>query len=163
MRHGWFGAAAAVALFSVPAAAADLAVKTPIAVSAYDWTGFYVGANVGYGVGRDPSTVGFPGFFGAPVPPPESVTQGPVGWLGGLQGGYNKQFGNLVVGIEGDWQWSGQRDSACVFVCDTEVAVTVEQKLRDFGTVRGRIGYAAGSALFYLTGGFAFGRVDTKA
>ncbi|MGX4803630.1 outer membrane protein [Bradyrhizobium guangdongense] len=149
------------------ARAADLSqspyVKAPPLESGlYDWTGIYLGANVGYGVARDQSTVGFPGFFGAPVPPPESVTQAPAGWLGGLQAGYNKQLGSLVLGIEGDWQWSGQRDSACVFTCDDESTVRIEQKPRDFGTVRGRLGYAAGSVLFYLTGGFAVGRVDAN-
>jgi len=158
---------ATIVAATTAAEAADLSrssyVKAPRLDSApYDWSGFYLGGNAGYGVGRDPSTVGFPGFFGAPVPPPESVTQGPSGWLGGLQAGYNKQFGSLVLGVEGDWQWSGQRDTACVFVCDTETTVNIEQRLRDFGTARGRVGYAAGSTLFYLTGGFALGRLDTN-
>jgi outer membrane immunogenic protein len=136
-------------------------IKAPLAApSGYDWTGLYVGANAGYGIGRNPSTVGFPGFFGNPVPPPESFTQAPAGWLGGFQAGYNWQAGHLVLGAEGDWQWTGQRDTACVFVCDSETTVNLNQRLHSFGTVRGRLGLASGPVLFYATAGAAFANID---
>jgi hypothetical protein len=46
-------------LIAAPALAADMAVKAPPppAVAYYDWTGFYLGANAGYSIGRDPTTV----------------------------------------------------------------------------------------------------------
>lgn len=127
----------------------------------YDWSGIYVGANTGYGVGRNPSTVGFPGFF-APEPAPESFAQSPTGWLGGIQAGYNWQFNHLVLGVEGDWQWNGQKANACAFTCSSETAVTLQQRLNSIGTLRGRIGVAEGGLLFYGTAGVATASVDTN-
>jgi outer membrane immunogenic protein len=127
----------------------------------YDWTGIYLGANVGLGAGRNPSTVGFPGFFGTPFPP-ESFTQAPAGWLGGFQLGYNRQFGRVVLGLEADWQWAGQNETACVFVCGSEVTVTLSQRLRSFETLRGRVGFANDGVLFYATAGAAFASIGTN-
>ncbi|WP_204310692.1 hypothetical protein, partial [Escherichia coli] len=45
------GAALGAAAFGTPAAAADMAVKSPAMTAVYNWTGFYVGGHVGYGDG----------------------------------------------------------------------------------------------------------------
>ena len=146
-----------------PALAADVAApmftKAPIA-SLPNWTGFYLGANVGYGIGRNPSTTSFPGFFGISNPT-ESYMQVPAGALGGFQAGYDLQAGPMVFGIEGDWQWSAQHTSTCGFVCTDEGAVIAEQRLRSFGTLRGRLGVSAGSSLLYGTAGLAWADVNT--
>jgi hypothetical protein len=47
---------AGVASASAPAIAADMPLKAIPAPTAATWTGFYVGANIGYSVGRNPST-----------------------------------------------------------------------------------------------------------
>ena len=90
------------------ASAADMPVKAPLApaIIPYSWTGFYVGANVGYAWGPwdasasqiifDPSTTHDPKVDG---------------WLGGLQAGYNWQSGRWVFGVEGDIQITGAKDS----------------------------------------------------
>ena len=41
------------------------------------------------------------------------------------------------------------------------ISEIVDQKIKWFGTARGRLGYATGPALFYLTGGLAYGNVKT--
>src|ERR1700756_2565870 len=46
-------AAMSAVAFMRPASAADLPVKAPIASPVYDWTGFYIGANAGFGWGRN--------------------------------------------------------------------------------------------------------------
>ena len=83
--------------------AADLSVRTRTAVQqvyapvpALTWTGFYAGANVGYGwsSGVDPN-----------------FTSNMGGVIGGGQIGYNWQTGMFVVGIEGDFQGSDQHHS----------------------------------------------------
>lgn len=154
--------AIAAATLAAPARAADMPVKAPPPVAApyYDWTGFYVGANAGYSVGREPTTA--TAVEPASTPPivrHETFALAPAGALAGVQLGYNKQFGNVVLGVEGDWQWTGQRDTACVFDCTFNFSLTEQQRLQWFGTARARAGYALDHWLWYATGGVAWGRV----
>ena len=112
MKNLLLGAAAMLALAaSRSAGATDIPApvytKAPIVVTSYDWAGIYLGANVGYGAGRNPGTVGLPGLFEGDLPP-ESSAQAPAGWLGGLEFGYNWQLGHVVLGLEADGQWAGQ-------------------------------------------------------
>ena len=53
MKNAAIKIAVIAALIGTPALAADMAVKAPppVSASAYSWTGFYVGGNVGYGWG----------------------------------------------------------------------------------------------------------------
>jgi len=131
---------------ALPAGAADMnggykgePLYAPLPV----WTGFYAGINGG---GGDTANSG---------------DLSPSGGFGGGQIGYNWQGvfglgGSWVLGLEADIQGSGISDSG-VFG-DT----AIENGLNWFGTVRGRVGYAAGPALLYFTGGFAFGEVESK-
>ena len=107
----------------------------PIVAPAITWTGFYLGANVGYGW----ADVGVSG-----------ASSNLTGVIGGGQIGYNWQTGPLVIGIEGDFQGSGESRS------DTVGIFTVDQDIPWFATLRGRIGYATGPWLFYFTGGAAW-------
>jgi outer membrane immunogenic protein len=160
MRSLLFASAAAAALSCAPAFGADMPLKVPTykapLTAMYNWTGFYVGGNVGYSVGRDPGSESNPGS-----PIADHVTLGPHGALGGFQAGYNWQSGNLLLGIEGDWQWTGQKDSFCFNATSCGVLGTRggEHELPWFATVRGRLGYAVGPTLFYATGGVAFAQV----
>src|SRR5262249_22490897 len=120
--------------------------------------------------------VGTP-LYGAPP----NFNLSPDGVIGGGQIGYNWQFSPIwVVGIEADIQGSAQKDTrTCVLPCGTGIntvptvvgalfpvnftTYSIEQKLQWFGTVRGRLGYTNGPALFYVTGGLAYGEVQTNA
>jgi outer membrane immunogenic protein len=129
------------------------------------WTGFYVGANVGYGVARDSTLYAenAPFFVTGQT---ETFKIMPSGVLGGGQVGYNWQFGRLVAGFESDFQASAMADSACVFGCVNAFFIdvgNVQQRLPWFGTSRARLGYVGdSSAMFYLTGGVAYGRTETN-
>jgi outer membrane immunogenic protein len=152
--------------------AADLPVKAPIYTKApvapwWSWSGFYLGGNVGYSWGKQSATV--TDLAGDPL---ASSGTNLNGVIGGGQIGYNYQINSAVLGIEADLQGSGQRGHGSFglppvcpigpFVaapppCVTTTGVDTD-KLEWFGTVRGRLGYAApGRWLPYVTGGWAYG------
>jgi outer membrane immunogenic protein len=148
-----------------------MAVKAPPpppSVPAFSWTGFYVGGNVGYGVAGNRTN--YLSLESGSLLNNEFVKTAPNGVLGGGQLGYNWQVANWVAGLEADIQGASQSDSICVFQCATPAGGNagtliggVEQKLDWFGTVRGRLGIAADRSLFYVTGGLAYGKVETDA
>jgi outer membrane immunogenic protein len=124
---------------------------TPVAAA--NWSGWYLGGNLGSGTGRSPTTIG---ALGVPL---EQFSLNPDGVVGGGQIGYNWQAANWVYGIETDIQASSQRDNKTSILGGT---LNYDSKLPWFGTVRGRLGYSVGSTLFYATGGYAYGGVKTK-
>jgi high affinity Mn2+ porin len=144
---------AAVATFALSgtAVAADLPVKAPAYSAVYDWTGFYVGAHTGYGDGSlGPRTNPLPEqavFF------PPTIT----GLLGGYQAGYNRQFSNrMVLGIEADATFTSPLDVPRL------VPAPFNSSIDYTGTLRGRVGYAFGLWMPYLTGGFAWGHSHVR-
>jgi outer membrane immunogenic protein len=182
MRNLLIAAAIAIAGFG-SAKAADLAAhhmytKAPLVTAVYDWTGFYVGGNVGYGWGEntDPSltvvnpggagnigqflTTGLPGFSSGNLFP----NLRPSGVFGGGQFGYDKQFGHWVLGGVADIQASDFKASALVTTPTTiccNVDESLSAKIDWFGTVRGKVGYASNDWLFYGTGGLAYGGAES--
>jgi outer membrane immunogenic protein len=137
----------AIAAAASPAMAADLpvrpTVKAPVYVpQAYNWSGFYLGINGGYGFGTSSWT--------------DTDKFNINGGLVGGTAGYNWQAGQAVFGLEGDGDWSGIKGSTttgCPAGCETR---------NDWlATFRGRLGYAADRFLPYVTGGLAVG--DIKA
>jgi outer membrane immunogenic protein len=153
MKALLFSSTAALATLGVVAAAsaADIArpppppvTKAPALAPPYNWTGFYLGINGGYGFGRS-TWDGLPASF--------NVT----GAMAGGQLGYNWQFGQFVYGLEGDGDWTNLRGTASPTDCSLEC-----QTKNDFlATARGRLGIAADRLLPYVTGGLAVG--DIKA
>lgn len=154
------------------AAAADLPAAAPAYKAApagvpYDWTGFYIGGNIGYGLGRANATEtvsgrGFiTGFF--PVSFPHADTLSLDGVIGGGQIGYNWQASpNWVFGLEADWQGASQKASQShsdpyITLGFSSLSAAYEAKISWFGTVRGRVGYAWDRLLIYGTGGLAYG------
>jgi outer membrane immunogenic protein len=136
-----FVGAASAADMQRPAPVYKAPILTPARV--YDWTGFYVGGNIGYGWGRqDAALTGFGSLGSANVD----------GIIGGGQVGYNWQLNQLVLGLEADIQGSGQKGDGGV-----AGVATYTSKLDWFGTVRGRVGYAFDRWLPYVTGGWAYG------
>jgi len=121
------------------------ATYVPVPAPVFTWTGIYVGANGGYAFGD--SNWSPPGF----TPTGNFSTSGylPAGTLGG-----NNHWGQFVLGIEGDGDWtdlSGSVTCTRGFTCTTS---------SDWlATVRGRAGYAFDRILIYGTGGGAFGNV----
>lgn len=157
--------------FSGSAFGADMVVKAPplSAAPGFNWSGFYAGGNIGYGWGTAESniTLTVPTFPVGPVPAtiPDSVD--PQGLIGGVQIGSNWQFSApWVVGLEADWQGSGQKAAGSLppqpstsLLGVGTIQTNYNANIEWFGTVRGRIGYALDRVLIYATGGLAYGEV----
>ena len=141
------------------ASAADLAprifTKAPPAPD--NWSGGYVGVSGGFGTGNSTQTDPGPGPLaggggGGPADGSYSVNGGLIG--GTI--GYNWQTARWVYGFEGDFSWadiSGHSDLCGLSAGTPHPCGT---KLSSLGTLRGRVGYAAGATgnwLLYATGG----------
>jgi outer membrane immunogenic protein len=132
MRRWLMGTTAAL-LAPGLAGAADVYGGIPYAPVpyVYSWAGPYIGANFGY-------QWGWLSNSGAR----------PAGVAGGLQGGYNWQYGQMVIGAEADLQLSDANDMFAGYKFSNPW----------FGTVRGRVGFALNNILFFGTLGLAYGR-----
>jgi outer membrane immunogenic protein len=149
------------------------------------WSGFYLGVNSGYGWGAKSSTLDTWAFDGVD-PVTFLPTAGTLmysgtsklqteGGFGGGQLGYNLQRDRFVFGVETDIQGAAIKGNTFSKAFSTlvppatvptlETEAWARSTLDWFGTVRGRLGYSAGSifgstfgnTLLYATGGFAFG------
>lgn len=160
-------ATAAIAISWIPTSAcanphiletpSNVAEPTPV----FTWAGASVGVNFGAGFGLGSAASGF--GTDATLQPNEFWTfpgPNPGGVLGGLQAGYNWQWGNIVAGVEADLQAAGLSGSSKGVAVSTGAIplLTAHQTIDWFGTVRGRIGYAPlPTLLVYGTGGLAYG------
>jgi outer membrane immunogenic protein len=104
-------------------------------LSAYSWTGAYLGGNLGYEWGTTSN----------------NPTR-PSGVAGGVQGGYNWQTGQFVLGGEADIELSNAND------------IFAPWKFSNpwFGTLRGRAGVAVNNFLIYGTAGVAFAELKAE-
>jgi outer membrane immunogenic protein len=134
------------------AVAADLPARMPMKGPAYvpmfTWTGFYVGGNFGWGWADGNADTVLGGV-------PGTLSGSGNGALGGVQAGYNWQAGSIVYGVETDIQASG--GSGDFNGTNGAVTTTGTSRVPWFGTFRGRIGYAPGRWMVYVTGGGAYG------
>src|SRR5581483_1378151 len=129
--------------------AAAMYRKAP-AAAVYSWTGFYLGGNVGAGMAASAFTD--PCFYCSNATP----TRGFV--TGGVQAGYNYQFGNGLVGIEADVNGNSGFKKSVIGGGD-QTAMTVGANADVSGTIRVRGGLVVNNTLFYATGGAAWADV----
>jgi outer membrane immunogenic protein len=138
---------------ATPASAADLAARPytkappPVLAPIYDWTGFYIGANGGWG--RTHACWGFVPVAGAIIP--GGCGDGSGGIVGG-QLGYRWQAGQFVFGLEGQGDWA---DLSNTRVSIINPAFSTRTKTDGIGLFTGQIGWAWNTALFYVKGGAA--------
>jgi outer membrane immunogenic protein len=139
------------------------------AVPVFTWTGFYVGAQLGYAWGDSEDE--FPGgaFFVNDAGILTPFTGGFGGdndsFLAGAHAGYNYQIGSFVVGLEGDVEgFFNDNDNFNGILLDatgTPVAFALSGRDIDWqGSIRARAGFAFDRAMIYATGGFAFAGVS---
>ncbi len=159
MRIFLLATISAVALSTAAYAADAVIEEVPAApaavVSAYDWTGFYIG---GFGGVTTGDTDFGAGSLGGPSIGTLSVSAS--GGLAGGQIGYDWQTGKFVFGAVADIAWTNHEASLDLDDSFGELA-SVSSELKYLGTVRARAGYAAWDrALLYAHGGFAYGETD---
>ena len=98
-------------------------------------------------------TTGFLGFSSGNQFP----NLNPDGVFGGLQTGYDRQFGTWVLGAVADIQgadFTARRDALTTLAANgADTTEGLSAKITWFGTVRGKAGFAMGDWLAYGTGG----------
>jgi outer membrane immunogenic protein len=136
---------------AAPASAADMAVKAsppPMVVAPiYNWGGFYIGGNGGWGESHN--CWDFVPVAGVVIPGGCSDRSG--GLFGG-QLGYRWQSGQFVFGLEGQGDWADIGSSRISLI---NPAFMTRTKVDGIGLFTGQIGYAWNAALLYLKGGAA--------
>ena len=158
MKKFLFGTVGLIALgMAAPASAADLAPRPytappPYVAPIYSWTGFYIGANGGYGWARqclDITQVGFVDVFA------QGCNDKGGGIVGG-QIGYRWQAGGWVFGLEAQGDWANLRTER-VFVNTPflDTTNTWKSTIDGLGLFTGQVGYAWNASLFYVKGGAA--------
>jgi outer membrane immunogenic protein len=149
-----------LAMGAVSASAADLAPYTkapPIVAPIFTWTGFYIGADVGYGFGtsKGQSSNAFGAF---PLPYNSDLT----GVMGGGFIGANYQFNQFVIGIEADWQAADLTGDSGPLGPPPLQQFTMSTNVKNYGSLRGRFGVAFDRVLLFATGGWAWGSFSTS-
>jgi outer membrane immunogenic protein len=134
---------------AAPASAADMAVKAPPpapVVAIYNWSGFYIGANGGWG--QTHNCVDFITAIG-------TVASGCGDRSGGVVGGqigYRWQTNQFVFGLEAQGDWADIKNTR-VSVFDPTLSTTA--KTDGIGLFTGQLGWAWNTALLYVKGGAA--------
>jgi outer membrane immunogenic protein len=125
-------------------------VFTPPSIPVFSWTGIYIGGQVGYEFGTDSNDLN-----------PSSTSSSGV--IGGAHIGYNYQFSasSFVLGLEGDVEGTGAKATTS-YPGAGVAGVTGFYNEGIQGSVRSRVGYAVDRALFYATGGTAFGGIKNN-
>ena len=145
-------AALSLGLVSV-ASAADMAARPytkapPMVAAVYDWTGFYVGVNGGWGSSRKSWDFLTPGGAFVASEGSHDATGGTVGG----QIGYRWQASQWVFGLEAQGNWADfhGRNQSLAFP-----AFTNDTRVDAFGLFTGHVGVAFNNALIYVKGGAA--------
>lgn len=158
-RAASMSAALATLLGGVSGAMASDLPHRPVPVvqpPAFTWTGFYIGVNAGLGWSNS-GTIN----ISDPIVGNTSInTAGTTGFVGGGQIGYNWQHQRWVFGLETDIQYSDLKSG--VAWAAYEWFGYSSSNSQYFGTVRGRVGYAFDRTLFYVTGGLAYGGLNSN-
>ena len=143
---------------AAPATAADLAARPytkappPMVAPIYDWTGFYIGGNGGWGDSHQ--CLDFLNSIGTVFG--EGCRSRSGGVVGG-QVGYRWQSSQWVFGVEaqGDWADLSNTRLSLFNTVANPLLFSTRFKTDGIGLFTGQIGYAWNASLFYLKGGAA--------
>ena len=149
--------ASAAALFGFLALTNAAIAADPIEDMTYDWSGGYIGAELGGVWGN--ADVSIPLY-------PSDFDLDTSGFAGGLYVGYNFQSNALVFGVEADiniMDVDGDELSGCIGIgCPPPPGERYAVEQDWDASVRARAGYAIDNMLLYVTGGAAFSSIETS-
>jgi len=133
------------------ASAADIPTKAParapaVVAPATNWTGFYLGIDGGFGWGTHDRQVLPAGF---------ANSYDSDGGLIGGHIGYNWQFNQFLIGVEGDAHWADIRGNDA-----GAGGTTDETQVRFLASIRGRVGLVWNNFLIFGTGGWSFANIN---
>jgi outer membrane immunogenic protein len=157
-------AAFGMIVLSNAAGSAELPVKAPAVagMSAYNWSGVYVGANLGYGRASadwtNQESTPFATFFD--LIPGDTFSNGMSGILGGGQLGYNYQTGRWVFGLEAMLDASAIKGNqiSAFGAADDQFEASIKSML----LATGRLGYAWDNFLAYGKAGIAIANIGAS-
>jgi outer membrane immunogenic protein len=152
-KNAFLASTAIATLLAVPAQAADMPIKAPAPVGlTSSWSGFYIGAHVGYGYAvtalNAPDLALTSRIIGA----------GSKGFVAGGLGGYNHMLSSRWVGgieIDGSWQDIKTKVSVADF------GAVLEGSMDWSASVRARLGFlVTPSMMLFGTAGWTWSSVD---
>jgi|SRR5579871_777921 len=155
---------ALLAAFPGLAMAADLARPAPVAAPVYtkapppmtyNWSGFYIGGNVGGAWANASET------FTNDAGIVDNLSFNPSSVIGGGQVGAQAQFGSIVLGVEGTFSGTSlNQTDPSVFPGGGR---TRSLDIQDIATVTGKLGFAMNNWMVYGKGGWADARINTSS
>ena len=117
---------------------------------------FYVGINAGAGMAD------------SAISDPDCATCSNIRFqtafaTAGGQVGYNWQWRAMVLGLEGDLNWTSARATDAFALCcsSNRIGSEAHSKFDAFASIRGRMGMAFDNALIYVTGGPVWGHFNS--
>jgi outer membrane immunogenic protein len=120
----------------------------PIAAPVFDWTGGYIGGQIGYGWGR--ATAGTTTFFN------DTFGIDEAGSIPGFDFATSGLIGGFEAGVVGDVSAARIRGT----YTDADLGFTVDSTINWLSTARVNLGLPFNNFLIYGTGGLAFGGVS---
>ena len=152
------------AIMAGSAFAADMPLKAPPPVLAYDWSGFYIGGVIGGAWSRTDSSDPGLGLIGTLVNVPVIQTTNSSGFIGGIEGGDRYQFGKLVIGWEADWVWGNQNSTSTTtfgpVFAPAILTRAIGANTKSQGTATSTVGIAHDRWLIYGKAGVAWQKTD---
>ena len=159
--------AATLMLVCNPAFAADLSDYSVPVAEAFSWSGVHLGVSGGFGFNEDDPAYSYQNVPANVIPLlPTSANLNADGGLVGGTVGFDHQFGQVVLGIEGDLSWTGFGENAIHNVAGDPsiqfppIEFRTDYEMDWLSTVRGRVGVASDRWLLYGTAGLAFAKVS---
>lgn len=141
-----------ICVFSGHALAADMI--EPIVAAPYNWTGGYIGAQLGYAWASSRFENSWTDYSDLD----------PRGGFGGIYGGYNYQFPNyVVIGLDADINAADIRRHSDYYLSGVLAETyAMSSKIKWTGAIRARLGYAVDRFLPYIAGGYSAAEFEVR-